>query len=112
VPARGPDGRPGRAGGAYGVVERPRRLETTWAPSWEVWPSYVRFDLEPIDVRGVPGTRLTVTHTGPAIHHVEPTTALAAGARTYLVRRGTFRADHRVAGDPARTRARCRARVA
>ena len=110
VPARGPDGRAGRVGGEYRVVERPRRLETTWAPSWEPCPSSVRFDLEPIDVHGVPGTRLTVTHTGSPLQRVAPPTALAMGGHTYLVWRGAFHADPHTARRGARAPARAVAR--
>lgn len=59
------DGNPGRLEGEFRVVERPRVLETTWHPSWDDAPSVVRYELEPCDVDGRAGTRLTVTHVGP-----------------------------------------------
>lgn len=90
VPARAPDGRPGRAAGEYRLVDPPRRLDTTWTPSWEVQPSHVRFDLAPADVDGVPGTRLTVTHTGPVLRARATPVAMAAGGAAYLVLRGTL----------------------
>ena len=60
---RDASGREGSARGEYRIVDRPRTLEHTWHPDDEPAPSLVRFDLEPAAVRGVPGTRVTVTHT-------------------------------------------------
>ena len=51
--------------GEYRVVDPPHTLETTWRAGGEAIPSTVRYDLAPIDVGGAPGTRVTVTHTGP-----------------------------------------------
>lgn len=60
------DGREGTLDGEFRVVERPRVLETSWRASWDDEPSTVRYELDPREVDGVPGTRLTVIHTGPA----------------------------------------------
>lgn len=50
--------------GEYRVVDPPRRLEYTWRASWDDYaPTVVRYDLAPAVVDGVPGTRVTVTHT-------------------------------------------------
>ena len=54
--------------GEYLVVDPPRVLEYTWAASWDDFaPTTVRFELSPAVVRGVSGTRLTVTHNGFAV---------------------------------------------
>lgn len=50
--------------GEYVAVDPPRRLEYTWRASWDDFAvTTVRYDLAPAIVHGVPGTRLTVTHT-------------------------------------------------
>jgi uncharacterized protein YndB with AHSA1/START domain len=62
--AIGPDGAPGWVSGEYLRVDSPRCLESTWRASWDHFsPDHVRFDLTPIDIGGVVGTRLAVTHT-------------------------------------------------
>lgn len=59
------DGSHATVHGAYRVVDPPRTLEFTWAASWDDFAeTTVRFDLAPATVRGVSGTRLTVTHSG------------------------------------------------
>jgi uncharacterized protein YndB with AHSA1/START domain len=61
------DGSQGEVRGVYRVVDPPSMLEFTWAASWDDFAeTTVRFELEPATVRGVSGTRLTVTHTGLA----------------------------------------------
>ncbi|HEX3159242.1 MAG TPA: SRPBCC domain-containing protein [Gemmatimonadaceae bacterium] len=58
-------GREGTLHGEYRLVDPPRRLEYTWRASWDdVAGTTVRFDLEPAEVGGVSGTRVTVTHSG------------------------------------------------
>ncbi len=57
------DGSESEAAGAYRVVDPPRTVEHTWRASPGEPESVVRFDLAPADVRGRPGTRVTVTHT-------------------------------------------------
>ena len=60
-----PGGEESTVRGTYLAVEPPRLLEYTWRASWEEFAeTTVRFDLVPVPVDGVPGTRLTVTHTG------------------------------------------------
>jgi uncharacterized protein YndB with AHSA1/START domain len=60
-----PAGDVGTLGGEFRVVDPPRALEYSWEASWDGGaPTVVRFELAPALVRGVPGTRLTVTHTG------------------------------------------------
>ena len=63
-PAIAPDGTPGTVAGEYLHVDPPRRLDTTWRASWSDFASeHVCFELVPAEVDGVPGTRVTVTHT-------------------------------------------------
>jgi uncharacterized protein YndB with AHSA1/START domain len=57
------DGTERTFGGEYRIVDRPSRLEQTWRAADDAEPSIVRYDLEPIDIDAVDGTRLTVTHT-------------------------------------------------
>jgi uncharacterized protein YndB with AHSA1/START domain len=57
------DGAEHTFGGEYRVVDPPHRLEQSWQSSDDAEPSLVRYDLEPLEVDGAPGTRLTVTHT-------------------------------------------------
>ena len=57
-----PDGTEQTFGGEYRVVDPPHHLEQTWQSSDDAEPSVVRYDLEPIDLDGTDGTRLTVTH--------------------------------------------------
>ena len=64
APAIAPDGTTGTVAGEYLSVVPPHRLETTWRASWNDFATErVRFELAPIDVSGVEGTRVTVTHT-------------------------------------------------
>ena len=59
------DGREASVHGEYRVVDPPRVLELTWRASWDDFaPTIVRYELVPVTVRGVSGTRITVTHTG------------------------------------------------
>ncbi|GJG89149.1 hypothetical protein tb265_43300 [Gemmatimonadetes bacterium T265] len=60
-------GREGTVGGEYRVVDPPRTIETTWEADGDAGPSTVRYDLAPVEVGGAPGTRVTVTHTGPQL---------------------------------------------
>jgi uncharacterized protein YndB with AHSA1/START domain len=63
-PAIAPDGSTGTVAGEYLTVVPPHRIETTWRASWNGFATErVRFELVPIDVGGVAGTRVTVTHT-------------------------------------------------
>ena len=62
----GPDGAERETAGEYRVVDAPRRLEHSWRATDDDDASVVRYDLEPLDVGGADGTRLTVTHTAPA----------------------------------------------
>jgi uncharacterized protein YndB with AHSA1/START domain len=63
APAIAPDGTAGTLSGEYLSVAPPYRLETTWRASWNDFATErVRFELVPIDVGGVAGTRVTVTH--------------------------------------------------
>jgi len=58
-------GNAGWVQGTFLAVEPARLLETTWMASWDDAPSRVRWELEPHEVDGAPGTRVTVTHEGP-----------------------------------------------
>ena len=82
-PALAPDGSHGSVRGEYLVVEPPHRLESTWRASWSDFaPERVRFDLVPIDVGGIAGTRVIVTHTRSLVRlHA---TASAAARATSL----------------------------
>ncbi len=67
VHTKAPDGTEASVHGEYRVVDPPRTLEFTWAASWDDFTeTTVRFDLAPAVVRGVSGTRITVTHSGVA----------------------------------------------
>jgi uncharacterized protein YndB with AHSA1/START domain len=57
-----PDGTERTFGGEYRVLDPPHHLEQTWQSSDDAEPSVVRYDLEPLDLDGTDGTRLTVTH--------------------------------------------------
>lgn len=59
------DGIEGTLHGEVRVADAPHRLEYSWRASWDDGESVVRYELEPVRVGGAPGTRLTVTHTGP-----------------------------------------------
>jgi uncharacterized protein YndB with AHSA1/START domain len=64
APALAPDGTSGTVAGEYLVVLPPHALETTWRASWNDFATErVRFQLLPLDVGGVAGTRVVVTHT-------------------------------------------------
>ena len=64
APAITPDGSRGTVSGEYVVVLPPHVIETTWRASWNDFATErVRFQLVPVDVGGVAGTRVTVTHT-------------------------------------------------
>lgn len=83
APALAPDGTTGSVGGEYLLVNAPHRLDSIWRASWDDFaPSRVRFDLVPIEVEGVPGTRLTVTHTQPRGRFVMTSGAGVCGAPT------------------------------
>lgn len=58
-----PNGDEHSFGGEYRVVDPPHRLEQSWQSAEDAEPSIVRYDLEPLEVEGTEGTRLTVTHT-------------------------------------------------
>ena len=71
-----PDGTVGVVTGEYRHVVPPRLLETTWRASWnDFTPERVRFELVPIEVGGVAGTRVTVTHTRAAMQWHAPSSA-------------------------------------
>jgi uncharacterized protein YndB with AHSA1/START domain len=66
-PAIAPDGATGLVRGEFLAVDAPRRLVSTWHASWDHFVrTVVRYELEPADVGGVAGTRLTVIHSAPA----------------------------------------------
>jgi uncharacterized protein YndB with AHSA1/START domain len=66
-PAIGPDGTAGSVRGEFLVVNAPRRLVSTWHASWDHYErSIVRYDLEPMEVDGAAGTRVTVIHSAPS----------------------------------------------
>jgi uncharacterized protein YndB with AHSA1/START domain len=78
APAIAPDGTAGVVSGEYLSVAPPCRLETTWRASWNDFATdRVRFELVPIDVGGVIGTRVTVTHTRAELSRHATTSALA-----------------------------------
>jgi uncharacterized protein YndB with AHSA1/START domain len=83
APAIAPDGTRGTVAGEYLRVDPPRRLETTWRASWNDFATErVRFELVPIDVGGVEGTRVTVTHIRieARLHATTVTTLSHSGA--------------------------------
>lgn len=65
--------------GEYRVVDPPRTLEHSWHPGDARAPGTVRYELVPRDVDGVPGTRVTVTHTG--IHAVAAVAVVGGAVR-------------------------------
>jgi uncharacterized protein YndB with AHSA1/START domain len=83
-------GRPAAVRGEYRVVDPPRALECSWRASWDDdAETTVRYELAPAEVGGAPGTRLTVTHTGPAVTLCAAThsaATLSAALRAALVR--------------------------
>ena len=77
-----PDGSEASVHGEYRVVDPPLALEFTWAASWDDFTeTTVRFDLAPAVVRGVPGTRITVTHSGLAALSIRAQTCAGCVAR-------------------------------
>jgi uncharacterized protein YndB with AHSA1/START domain len=67
APAIAPDGAMGVVRGEFLVVESPRRLVSTWHASWDQYArTIVRYELEPVEVEGRAGTRVTVIHSAPA----------------------------------------------
>ena len=67
APAIASDGAPGLVRGEFLVVEAPHRLVSTWHASWDHYArTIVRYELEPMEVEGTTGTRLTVFHSAPA----------------------------------------------
>jgi len=80
-PARAPAAAESPLPGACRVLDPPHVLEHTWPEGGDGAPATVRYELAPAIVDGVPGTRLTVTHTGPAV------TACAGTARAGGVER-------------------------
>jgi uncharacterized protein YndB with AHSA1/START domain len=67
APVISPDGTPGRVRGEFLVVEAPRRLVSSWHASWDHYArTIVRYELEPVDVEGTAGTRVSVFHSAPA----------------------------------------------
>jgi uncharacterized protein YndB with AHSA1/START domain len=68
APAMAPDGAPGSVRGEFLVVDSPRRLVSTWHASWDHYArTIVRYELEPVNVEGAEGTRVTVFHSAPAV---------------------------------------------
>jgi uncharacterized protein YndB with AHSA1/START domain len=60
---RAPDGTPATVSGEFLYVVPSRSLTTTWSASWNRFvQDEVTFELAPVDVAGVAGTRVTVTH--------------------------------------------------
>ena len=81
APAIAPDGTSGVVAGEYLLVLPPHALETTWRASWNDFATErVRFQLVPVDVGGVAGTRVTVTHTRAEARLLAPSNAFAATA--------------------------------
>jgi uncharacterized protein YndB with AHSA1/START domain len=67
APAFAPGGAPGLVRGEFLVVDSPRRLVSTWHASWDHYTrTIVRYELEPVNVEGAEGTRVTVFHSAPA----------------------------------------------
>lgn len=68
-PAIGPDGVAGTVRGEFLLVDAPRRVVSTWYASWDHYDrTIVRYELEPVEVDGVAGTRVTVIHSAPLAH--------------------------------------------
>ena len=81
VPALAPDGTVGVVAGEYGYSAPPHVLELTWRASWNDFATErVRFQLAPVDVAGVPGTRVTVTHTRTVARLLATTSAITSAA--------------------------------
>jgi uncharacterized protein YndB with AHSA1/START domain len=80
---RAPDGTPGTISGEFLYVVPSRSLTTTWAASWNRFvQDEVTFELAPVDVAGVAGTRVTVTHRQST--HMLVREATIASARTVV----------------------------
>jgi uncharacterized protein YndB with AHSA1/START domain len=78
APAIAPDGTVGVVSGEYLSVAPPHRLETTWRASWnDAATERVHFELVPIDIGGVAGTRVTVTHVRARSRRHATTSALS-----------------------------------
>lgn len=94
APAIAPDGSLGSVSGEYVLVDPPRRLETTWRASWDdCSPDRVCFELTPVRIGGIAGTRLRVTHTRASAHLRVTAMASAHGAGawpTLLARLGDW----------------------
>ena len=81
APAIAPDGTRGTVAGEYVLVFPPHVVETTWRASWNDFAiERVRFQLAPVDVGGVAGTRVTVTHTRAEARLLAPSSAFAGTA--------------------------------
>ena len=67
APAIAPDGAMGLVRGEFLVVDAPRRVVSTWHATWDHYArTIVRFELEPVEVEGTAGTRVSVSHSAPA----------------------------------------------
>jgi uncharacterized protein YndB with AHSA1/START domain len=67
APVIAPDGAMGVVRGEFLVVDSPCRLVSTWHASWDHYArTVVRYELEPVEVDGRAGTRVTVIHSAPA----------------------------------------------
>ena len=76
---RAPDGTPGTVSGEFLYVVPSRSLTTTWSASWNRFgQEEVRFELAPIHVAGVAGTRVTVTHRHRKVMLVREATIASA----------------------------------
>jgi uncharacterized protein YndB with AHSA1/START domain len=76
---RAPDGTPGTVSGEFLYVVPSRSLTTTWAASWHRFvQDEVTFELVPIEVAGVAGPRVTVTHRGREHRIVREATVASA----------------------------------
>ncbi len=83
-----PAGAPADAPGDYRVFDPPRAIEHAAPAGPGGRPGVVRYDLVPVDVGGAPGTRVTVTHTAPALRAAAlPATALRAAGPAWAARR-------------------------
>ncbi|HEX5438317.1 MAG TPA: SRPBCC domain-containing protein [Gemmatimonadaceae bacterium] len=58
------EGAEGMIQGEFRVVDPPRLIECSWHASWDDGaPTILRYELTPVVVDDLPGTRVTVTHT-------------------------------------------------
>jgi uncharacterized protein YndB with AHSA1/START domain len=87
--------------GEYRVVDPPHRLEQTWRASDDGDASIVRYDLEPLEVEGGTGTRLTVTHTATFAMSMSALASYVSEAPSvvgrYVIEPASFSSPHRVA---------------